>query len=156
LLAKIFEEAGLFAGVLSAIVFKTSEIGDELYTHPIPQNLSSSNSIEVRRRSIRDKGRTCCQALNIRAWWSSYALVVLENADIGYAAKSAVFGRYLYSGQICMSANRIIVHESIFDEFCKKFVEYAKALKVGDPSNPEVLVDPLIDEKEAARVVEAV
>lgn len=55
-----------------------------------------------------------------------------------------------------MSANRIIVHESIFDDFAAKFVKYTKALNVGDPLRPEVLVGPLIDEKEAIRVEEVV
>ena len=154
LLAKIFEEAGLPAGVLSVVVPKTSEIGDELYTHPIPQVISFTGSTEVGQR-IGEKAGHAVKRLILELGGNN-AFVVLEDADVDYAAKSAVFGRYLHSGQICMSANRIIVHESIFDEFCKKFVEYAKALKVGDPSNPEVVVDPLIDEKEAARVVEAV
>lgn len=154
LLAKIFQEAGLPEGVLSVVVPKTSEIGDELYTHPIPQVISFTGSTEVGRRIGEKAGHAVKRS--ILELGGNNALVVLEDADVDYAAKSAVFGRYLHSGQICMSANRIIVHESIFDEFCKKFVEYAKDLKVGDPSNPEVLVGPLIDEKEAVRVVEAV
>lgn len=154
LLAKIFEEAGLPAGVLSVVVPKTSEIGDELYTHPIPQVISFTGSTEVGRRIGEKAGHAVKRS--ILELGGNNALVVLDDADVDYAAKSAVFGRYLHSGQICMSANRVIVHESIFDEFCKKFVEYAKGLKVGDPSSPEVLVGPLIDEKEAVRVVEAV
>ena len=154
LLAKIFEEAGLPAGVLSVVVPKTSEIGDELYTHPIPQVISFTGSTEVGKRIGEKAGgaiKRCLLELG-----GNNAFVVLEDADVDYAARSAVFGRFLHSGQICMSANRIIVHESIFDDFAEKFVKYTKALKVGDPSQPEVLVGPLIDEKEAIRVEEAV
>ncbi len=54
-----------------------------------------------------------------------------------------------------MSANRIIVHESIFDDFAAKFVKYTKGLNVGDPSRPDVLIGPLINEREAVRVEQA-
>lgn len=154
LLGKIFEEAGIPAGVLSVIVPKTSELGDELYTHPIPRVISFTGSTEVGQRIGEKAGRAIKRP--ILELGGNNAFVVLDDADVDYAARSAVFGRYLHSGQICMSANRIIVHESIFDEFCTKFVEYTKALKVGDPAKPDVLVGPLIEEGEAIRVVEAV
>ncbi len=154
LLAKIFEEAGLPAGVLSVVVPKTSEIGDALYTHPIPRVISFTGSTEVGQRIGEKAGHGIKRT--ILELGGNNAFVVLDDADVDYAARSAVFGRFLHSGQICMSANRIIVHESIFDDFAAKFVKYTKALNVGDPSRPEVLVGPLIDEKEVIRVEEAV
>lgn len=154
LLAKIFEEAGLPAGALSVVVPKTSEIGDALYTHPIPNIISFTGSTEVGQRIGEMTGREIKRS--ILELGGNNAFVVLEDADVDYAARSAVFGRFLHSGQICMSVNRIIVHESIFDEFAEKFVKYTKGLKVGDPSQADVLVGPLIDEREAMRVEEAV
>ncbi|GAA0315378.1 aldehyde dehydrogenase family protein [Psychrobacter aestuarii] len=154
LLAKIFEEAGLPAGVLSVVVPKTSEIGDTLYTNPVPSVISFTGSTEVGKRIGEQAGgaiKRCILELG-----GNNAFVVLEDADVDYAARSAVFGRFLHSGQICMSINRIIVHESIFDEFAEKFVQYTKGLNVGDPAQPDVLVGPLIDEREAKRVEDAV
>ena len=82
------------------------------------------------------------------------AIVILDDADVDYAVRAAAFGRFLHSGQICMSANRIIVDKSIADEFTEKFVELVKTLKVGDPTLPDTLIGPLISEGEAERVVE--
>ncbi|WP_440464421.1 aldehyde dehydrogenase family protein [Psychrobacter sp. ASPA161_6] len=154
LLAKIFEEAGLPAGVLTVVVPKTSEIGDALYTHPIPRVISFTGSTEVGQRIGEMTGREIKRS--ILELGGNNAFVVLDDADIDYAARSAVFGRFLHSGQICMSVNRVIVHESIFDAFAEKFVEYTRGLNVGDPSRPDVLVGPLIDEREAVRVEQAV
>lgn len=154
LLAKIFEEAGLPPGMLSVVVPKTSEIGDSLYTHSIPRVISFTGSTEVGQRIGEMTGREIKRS--ILELGGNNAFVVLDDADIDYAARSAVFGRFLHSGQICMSVNRVIVHESVFDEFAKKFVEYTKGLNVGDPSRPDVLIGPLIDEREAVRVEQAV
>ena len=116
LLAKIFEEAGLPPGMLSVVVPKTSEIGDSLYTHPIPHVISFTGSTEVGRRIGEMIGREIKRS--ILELGGNNAFVVLDDADIDYAARS-VFGRFLHSGQICMSVNRVIVHESIFDAFAE-------------------------------------
>lgn len=152
LIAKIFEEAGLPAGVFSVVVPTTSEIGDHFYSHPIPDVISFTGSTNVGRRIGEVAGREIKKTM--LELGGNNAIVVLDDADVDYAVRSAVFGRFLHSGQICMSANRIIVDESIFDEFAEKFVALTKTLKVGDPEAPGTLVGPLITEKEAVRVVD--
>lgn len=152
LLAKIFEEAGVPAGVFSVVVPKTSDIGDAFYEHPIPDVISFTGSTAVGRRIGEVAGREVKKTM--LELGGNNAVVVLDDADVDYAVRSAVFGRFLHSGQICMSANRIIVDESIFDEFAQKFVELTKTIKVGDPAAQGTLVGPLISEKEAERVVD--
>src|SRR6266852_4371570 len=75
-------------------------------------------------------------------------LVVLHDADLEHAVRSAVVGRFLHQGQICMSTNRIIVDASIYDEFVDRFTAHVKTLKYGDPSDPSVSIGPVINEKQ--------
>jgi aldehyde dehydrogenase (NAD+) len=152
LIAKIFEEAGIPKGVLSVVTPKSSEIGDGFYEHPVPSVISFTGSTAVGQRIGEVAGREVKKTM--LELGGNNALVVLDDADVDYAVKSAVFGRYFHSGQICMSTNRIIVDQSIFDEFAEKFVELTKNLKVGDPSKDDTLVGPVIDEKEANRILE--
>ncbi len=76
---------------------------------------------------------------------------VLQDADIDQAVNAAIFGKHLHQGQICMAINRIIVHEDVYDAFAEKFVAKAKELKYGDPRDPDVVVGPLINEKQVER-----
>lgn len=152
LIAKIFEEAGLPGGVFSVVVPKTSEIGDAFYEHPIPDVISFTGSTKVGSRIGEVAGKAIKKTL--LELGGNNAIVVLDDADVDYAVRSTVFGRYFHSGQICMSANRIIVDESIFDEFAEKFVALTKTIKVGNPASEGTLVGPLITEQEAIRVVD--
>ena len=152
LLAKIFEEAGVPAGVFSVVVPKTSEIGDGFYSHPIPDVISFTGSTDVGKRIGEIAGRGVKKTM--LELGGNNAIVVLDDADVDYAVRASVFGRFLHSGQICMSANRIIVDQSIFDEFAEKFVALTKTIKVGDPAAQGTLVGPLITESEAKRVVD--
>ena len=68
--------------------------------------------------------------------------VVLADSDLDEAARAAVFGRFLHQGQICMSTNRIIVEDGVYDAFLEKFVERARALKCGDQNDFDTLIGP--------------
>lgn len=152
LLGKIFEEAGVPAGVFSVVLPKTSDIGDAFYEHPIPDVISFTGSTKVGRHIGEVAGRAVKKTM--LELGGNNALVILDDADVDYAVRAAAFGRFLHSGQICMSVNRIIVDQSIADEFTEKFVKLVKTLKVGDPSLEDTLIGPLISEDEAERVVE--
>lgn len=62
--------------------------------------------------------------------------MILDDADLEHAVECAVFGSYYHQGQICMATNRVIVDASVHDEFVDRFVEQARALRVGDPRDP--------------------
>lgn len=153
-LAKIFEEAGLPKGVLQVIHPKISEIGDAFYEHPVPNLISFTGSTKVGKKIGEVAGREVKKT--ILELGGNNAMVILDDADIERAAKGAVYGRFMHSGQICMAINRIIVDESVFDEFAEKFVEIAKSLKHGDPTQEGTLVGPLIDGDQVDRLLEEV
>lgn len=77
------------------------------------------------------------------------ALIVLEDADLEYAVNAAVFSRFTHQGQICMSANRVLVHTSVYDKFTELYEAKVSSLKVGDPMDPDTVIGPLINERQA-------
>jgi aldehyde dehydrogenase (NAD+) len=79
-------------------------------------------------------------------------MVVLDDANIEQAVRSAVFERFLHQGQICMSTNRIIVDEAVYDEFEDKFTDRVSNLKYGDPDKPDTVIGPLINSKQLERL----
>ena len=81
-------------------------------------------------------------------------VIVHNDADLGYAAHRCVVGGFSYGGQTCISVQRILVQQSVFDPFVKLLVEGVRKLKSGDPSHEETDVPPLIREQDAIRATE--
>lgn len=77
------------------------------------------------------------------------ALVVLADADVDYAVDAAVFSRFVYQGQVCMAANRILVDRSVEAEFTEKFTARVRALRTGDPREEETDLGPVISDFQA-------
>jgi aldehyde dehydrogenase (NAD+) len=140
LLAKILEEAGLPAGVLNVVVGNSGDIGDVLIQHPLPRVVSFTGSTATGIAISRKAG---VKRLLLELGGNA-PMVILNDADIDYAAVSAVFGSFYNSGQICMIANRVIVDSSIAAKFTEAFVARARALPVGDPADPATFIGPVI------------
>ena len=80
------------------------------------------------------------------------AVVVEPDADLDDAVERILFGAFYQSGQSCIGVQRILLHESIYAEAREKLVAATRALRSGDPKDPEVFIGPMISEKEAARL----
>ncbi|QEU92765.1 aldehyde dehydrogenase family protein [Streptomyces kanamyceticus] len=150
LLAKVFEDAGLPAGLLNVVITDIAEIGDALLEHPVPSVISFTGSDRVGRHVA-----TVCAShfkRSILEMGGNSALIVLDDADIDYAVDAAVFSRYVHQGQVCMAANRILVDRAVQAEFTEKFVAKVASLKVGDPADPATHIGPLINSSQADAV----
>ena len=76
-----------------------------------------------------------------------------DDADIDGAVNAAVFGSFLYQGQICMSTERLVVDDKVADEFVAKFVARAKSLPMADPSdNPGCVIGPMVSKNAGVRI----
>lgn len=104
LVARIFEEAGLPAGLLNVVVTDIAEIGDALIEHPVPKTISFTGSEKVGRH-VATVAAAHFKHTVLELGGNS-ALVVLDDADIDYAVDAAVFSRFVHQGQVCMAANR--------------------------------------------------
>ncbi|MET7744679.1 aldehyde dehydrogenase family protein [Streptomyces sp. NPDC005385] len=154
LVAKIFEDAGLPGGLLNVVITDIAEIGDAFIEHPVPKVISFTGSDKVGRHVA-----TVCAAnfkRSVLELGGNSALVVLDDADIDYAVDAAVFSRYVHQGQVCMAANRVLVDRSVEAEFTEKFVAKVRTLKVGDPSDPQTVIGPVINSSQADALAGAV
>jgi aldehyde dehydrogenase (NAD+) len=79
-------------------------------------------------------------------------LLICEDADLAFAVDAAAFGAFMHQGQICMSVERVIVHETIAEEFARQLAAKAESLPVGDPTKPETVIGPLINDQQVKTV----
>ena len=85
---------------------------------------------------------------------SNSAIVVHRDGDLERAVEKAVLGGYAIAGQVCISVQRVFVHEEVFETFLEKLKERVKRLKVGDPMDEETDVGPMITQQETLRIRE--
>jgi len=153
LFAEIAEEAGLPPGVLNVVTCSRDnvpEVGDELIEHPLVKGIVFTGSTAVGRQIAAKAGahlKKCCIELG-----GKDALIICDDADMERATSSASFGSFMHQGQICMSVEKLLVHENIYDEFMEGFTARAAKLKVGPTSDHSNVIGPLINDKQAAKV----
>jgi aldehyde dehydrogenase (NAD+) len=148
LIARIYEEAGLPAGLLNVVIGASADIGDPFTLHPIPRLISFTGSTPVGRHiaALAANGPSMKRvALELGG---NAPCVILDDADLDQAVPAAVLGRFAHQGQICVSSNRIIVDATLHDEFVDRFVTLVRRLKVGNPADPDTVIGPVINEKQ--------
>ncbi|GAB4072985.1 benzaldehyde dehydrogenase [Barrientosiimonas marina] len=147
LIASIFEQAGIPDGLFNVVATDISEIGDHFVEHPIPRIMSFTGSTKVGSHI----GQLAIKNFKkpILELGGNSAFIVLDDADIDYAVNAAAFSRFTHQGQICMSANRILVDQAIYDEFISRFKKKVSALKTGDPRDPDTVIGPVVNENAA-------
>lgn len=147
LIGKIFEEAGVPKGLLNVVVADIKEIGDAFVEHPIPRIISFTGSTKVGsyigQVAVKNFKKPLLEL------GGNSAFIIMDDADVDYAVEAATFSRFTHQGQICMSTNRILVQKPIYQEFIKKFAEKVSSLKVGDPKDPETIIGPVINYRQA-------
>jgi glyceraldehyde-3-phosphate dehydrogenase (NADP+) len=78
-------------------------------------------------------------------------VIVDKSADLDWAVRRTLVGAFSYSGQVCISVQRMFIHEAIWDQFMERFVAGAKALRVGDPLDASTDIGPMVDAAAASR-----
>lgn len=151
-LAKVFEEAGLPAGVLSVVPGAGSEIGDHFVEHEVPSLISFTGSTPVGKNVGRIAvGGTYMKRVALELGGNA-PFIVLADADVDLAARAAVLAKFLHQGQICMSTNRIIVESPVYDAFVARFAEVVQHVPYGAATDPVNLVGPIINDDQLASV----
>lgn len=154
LLAKLFDAAGLPDGVLNVVTGRGSEVGDAIAGNPHADVVSFTGSTPVGREVAATAGQNL--ALPAMELGGNNAHVVTDDADLDRAVDAGVFGSFLHSGQICISINRHLVHEAVYDEYVDSLAERAAALPAGSAHDGETVVGPLIDESQRDQVLDYV
>ena len=146
ILAKIYEEAGLPPGVFSVTIGSGSDIGDAFVEHPVPGLISFTGSTSIGSH-IGELAGKHIKKTSLELGGNG-PFIVLDDADLDLAVNAAVVGKFLHQGQICMIADRILVDRSVHDEFLERFAEKVSSLKVGDPSEPDTVIGPIINQSQ--------
>ncbi|MGI9315185.1 MAG: NAD-dependent succinate-semialdehyde dehydrogenase [Luminiphilus sp.] len=142
-MAELAERAGVPAGVVNVVVGSSSEIGPALTDSPLVRKLTFTGSTEV--------GRRLEQACSVTLKRTSMELggnapfIVFEDADLDAAVQGAVVSKYRNSGQTCVCTNRILVQDSIHDDFVSRLVAATAELKMGNGLDEGVQQGPLVN-----------
>ena len=154
IIAEIFHEAGLPAGVLNFITSAPEDsdrVVEAIIAHPAVRRINFTGSTAVGRiiaRKAAEHLKPVLLELGGKA-----PLVVLDDADIDSAVNAAVFGSFMFQGQICMSTERFVVDESVADEFVQKFAAKASTLVSGDPmTDAACVVGPMVRPESGDRI----
>jgi acyl-CoA reductase-like NAD-dependent aldehyde dehydrogenase len=144
--AEIVDSVGLPAGAVS-ILPMTREQGDRMVEDPRFKLLTFTGSPSVGWRMKERAGKKKV----VLELGGNAGVIVDESADLDWAVKRTLTGAFGYAGQVCISVQRMYVHERIWDMFMERFVEGARALAVGDPLDPATDVGPMVDPAAAQR-----
>lgn len=150
--AQCFVDAGLPAGVLNVVTGPGAEVGDALVRDRRVRKISFTGSTAVGENIASIAGITK-MSLELGA---SGPVIVLDDADIDAAAHSISLGGYINAGQVCISAQRIIVAESIVGDFLDALTPKVQAIRVGDPFASDTMVGSMISRTEADRVTASI
>lgn len=151
-LVELLYEAGLPHHMLSVLLGPTAEVAEVLVQDPRVELVSFTGSVAVGKHIAKHAGYKKV----ILELGGNDPLIILEDADMDLAVTLAAEGAYRNSGQRCTAVKRILVQESIHDEFVKRFVEKTKEYISGDPADAATRVGTVIDEPAAVYLEDVV
>ena len=152
--AYLAEEAGVPKGLLNVLTGNAQTIGKALTDSEVVRKLTFTGSTEIGKMLLKECANTVKRVSMELGGHAPF--IVFEDADIEAAIQGAIAAKYRNSGQTCVCANRIYVHEDVYEEFSKGFTKEAGKLKTGQGFDPSTDQGPLIDKAALAKVEEHV
>lgn len=147
MLADIMKDAGVPDGVLN-LVHGRGDVGNALVENKDVKGVFFTGSTATGRK-IAEK---CALRPHLLELGGDGPFIVLSDADVDRAVDGAMNGCFYYTGQVCTSAERVLVHEDVYDDFVEKFTAKARALKIGNPMNEDTEMGPLCNQATLDRV----
>ena len=144
--AEIIDGVGLPAGAVSVLPM-TRELGDRMVADERFKLLTFTGSPSVGWRMKERAGKKKV----VLELGGNAGVIIDKTADLDWAVKRCVVGAFAYSGQVCISVQRMYVHEDVREVFLEKFLDGVAAMRVGDPVDPTTDIGPMVDEGQAAR-----
>jgi glyceraldehyde-3-phosphate dehydrogenase (NADP+) len=144
--AEIVAEAGLPEGAVS-ILPMTRDLGDRMVSDERFKLLTFTGSPAIGWRMKERAGKKKV----VLELGGSAGVIVDRSAEIDWAVRRTLVGAFSYAGQVCISVQRLFVHEAVWDDFMSRFVEGARGLRMGDPLDPLTDLGPMVDSRAVAR-----
>lgn len=149
-LIRAFVDAGVPAGVVNLVYGVPAEISEYLIPHPVIRKISFTGSTKV------GKDLSALAGLHMKRVTMELGghapVIVFDDADIDSAAKIMAAAKYRNAGQVCISPTRFLVQEGVYDKFISKFVENAKAVKVGNGLDANSTMGALANDRRVATI----
>lgn len=156
ILAEIFDEVGLPAGVFNFVTGDDIEVGENLAKHPRTRFISFTGSLNVGLHLTKIAAETGPDQTFVKRiiveMGGKNATVVDADADLDLAAGEIVKGAFGFQGQKCSASSRVVAIENIYDELLEKVTEKTQALKVGNPKD-NYISGPVINKKSVDKIM---
>ena len=153
-LARIYADAGVPGGVFNYVSGSGEAVGDPLTRHPDVDGVVFTGSREVGWELFKDFStdfpKPCITELG-----GKNPTIVTRNADLDKAVEGVARSAFGYSGQKCSACSRVYVEEPVYDEFMARLTQRTRELVVGDPTDRETYVGPVIDQRAVGRYEDA-
>ena len=145
-LAACFDEAGIPPGVFNIVIGRGSEVGTPLVNHPDVKAISFTGSVAVGEQV---RAEATAQGKRVQLELGGHnPLIVLADADLDRALEAAYAGAFWSAGQKCTATRRIYVEDKVYEEFKERLLARIERGVVGDPTDPQTEVGPLVNEKQ--------
>src|SRR5712691_9060890 len=150
-LAACLEEGGLPTGVFNIVVGRGSEVGTPLVEHPNVKAISFTGSVAVGQQ-VRGEATALGKRVQLELGGHN-PLIVMADADLDRAAEAAYAGAFWSAGQKCTATRRILVESSVYDDFRSRLLARIERGVVGDPTDPQTEVGPIVNESQLDEVL---
>jgi aldehyde dehydrogenase (NAD+) len=154
IVAKVFKENNVPECVLNLVAADSKLLGDELFSDKNIPLVSFTGSTRIGKKAGRLVGERLGKT--ILELGGNNAIIITPNADLEMALRAVVFGAVGTCGQRCTSTRRIIVHDSVYDQFKQKLLSVYEQLPIGHALDPKTLVGPLVDNRAVQDFVNAI
>ncbi|HWX09978.1 MAG TPA: aldehyde dehydrogenase, partial [Gaiellaceae bacterium] len=152
-LAELASEAGVPDGVLQVVPGFGETAGQALGRHMDVDLVAFTGSTEVGKFFLRYSGESNMKRLALECGGKSPHIVMQDCADLDAAAEAAAWGVFYNQGEVCNAGSRLLVHESLKDEFLERVVRVAETIRPGDPLDPETRMGAIVDKTQLDRVL---
>jgi acyl-CoA reductase-like NAD-dependent aldehyde dehydrogenase len=150
-LARICTEAGVPDGVVNVVTGPGPVVGAELAASDRVDKVAFTGSTAV-GRSIMQAAAGNLKKVSLELGGKS-PNIVFPDADMDEALRGSIYGIYMNTGQVCQAGTRLLLHESIKDQFLAGMLKQTSETKIGDPDDPSVKMGPLINEAQLEKVL---
>ncbi|MEP9370969.1 betaine-aldehyde dehydrogenase [Mesorhizobium sp. KR1-2] len=148
-LAEIYSEAGLPDGLFN-VVQGYGDVGGALASHEAVAKVSLTGSVPTGKKVLSLAGSLMKHATMELGGKSP--LVIFDDADVENAVGGAMLGNFYSTGQVCSNGTRVFVQKGIYDRFLDRLTQRTKAIRIGDPLDPETQMGPLINKAQHEKV----
>jgi 4-guanidinobutyraldehyde dehydrogenase / NAD-dependent aldehyde dehydrogenase len=152
-LAELASEAGVPDGVLQVVPGFGETAGQALGRHMDVDLVAFTGSTEVGKLFLRYSGESNMKRLALECGGKSPHIVMQDCGDLDAAAEAAAWGVFYNQGEVCNAGSRLLVHESLKDEFLERVVRVAETIRPGDPLDSETRMGAIVDRTQLDRVL---